>query len=383
MVAIAKATPFQANYQVALLDTDGTMLDILPTNRIQNLSYTRIINDYGDFTITISALDAAASYAQTTDLIVEIYRENIEGAGLQLEGTYLSRFYNVFEDENGQEWVIFAGYGLEHFLARRVLRPEDDPNSAGGLITYFGVADSLMRSLVLYQCVTPANDSARAISGLTVTPVDNIGFTWFVRKSYENLLDVLKEGAVKGVVDFWITRTTDANFEFNVGRRGTDRTRLTNYPSNPFVQFDPRRGNIFNPNLSVDRKAEKTFAYVLGQGLEDERYIFPVSVMQAGDSPWNRIEISTDSRTNEDDDTDGLYAAGLEALNDQGRLVEFSFEPNLNAAQGRYNIDWYLGDKVTAYYRGYTESLRIIKISIEVTGDGERVTPELKNDQDV
>lgn len=383
MVQMAKASAFEPNYQVQLIDTDGTSLDVLPMTRIQQLDYSRIINDFGDFTITISATDSAAEYAQTKDLIVEIYRENIQGGGLQLEGTYLSLLYNVFEDENGQEWVIFSGYSLEHLLARRVLRPEDDPNSAGGLVTYFGAADSLMRSLVLYQCVTPANDSSRIISGLSVTPVDNVGYPWFVRKSYENLLDVLKEGAVKGQVDFRITRTSDASFEFEALVIGTNRTKTNNYPSSPFVQFDPRRGNIFNPNLTIDRKGEKTFAYVLGQGLEDERYVFPVNVIQINDSPWNRIEITVDSRTNEDDDTDGLYAAGLEALNDQGQLVEFSFQPNQNAPQGRYNIDFFLGDRVTAYYRGYTTDLRIIKMSISVNGDGETVTPELKNEQDV
>ena len=379
---VAKADAFEGDYQVALLNTDGTLLDILTPKRIQTLTYSRILNDYGDFNITISGEDRAATYAQTVDLIVEIYRRNITGDILRLEGTYLSRYYNIFQDDNGQEWVIFAGFSLEHLLERRVIRPDDDPNAAGGFVTYAAAADSVMRSLVLYQAVTPNNDSGRTIPGLSVSPVDNIGYSWFVRTSYDNLLDVLKEGATKGKTDFWIERDSGATFTFYAGRIGTNRTATNNYPGSPFIQFDPRRMNMFNPNLTIDRKGEKTFCYVLGQGIEDERYVYPVSASQASDSPFNRVEVTTDAR-NEDNDTDGLNAAGIDVLNDEGRFIEFSFNPDMNAPQGKYNIDYFLGDYVTAVYKGYQTDLRIIKVSIEVTGDGESVTPTLTNEQTI
>lgn len=374
------ASAFEPNYQIALIHpSTGDLLDILDSTRWQELSYFRVINDYGEFSLTISGNDRAATHASILDLIVEIYRENYPGAGYEVEGTYFSRYYNPFEDENGHEWIIISGVSLEHLIYRRTIYVFDDPVNAGGFITRQEPADSLMRNLVLYQMVTPAIDSARTFPGLTCAAVANIGYTWGVRASSENVLDLLKEGAIKGQVDFRITRTTGANFVFESLVIGTDRTYSTNYPS-AYMLFDPRRGNMYSPNLNVDRKNEKTFCYVLGQGLEDERFIYPVSNSAQNDSPFNRIEVTTDARNNEDSDLDGLTAAGLETLNDQGSQIEFTFTPDLNAPDGKYNIDWFLGDRVTANYKDYMTDLRIFRVDVMVNAEGQTVTPQLTNE---
>lgn len=371
-------TPFQPDYQVLLISPTGTQIAVLDMSRIQSLAYSRVLNGHGQFSMTMSIDDPVFDYLDTLDLIVEIYRQNIYTRDLRVEATYFSRFYNIFENEDGQEFVIIAGNECTELLSTRIIRIEDDPNNAGGYVTYFGAADTVMRELVLYQCVTPANDSARAIPGFSVAAVSGVGYPVFPRESYTVLLDVLKNLAYKGNVDFRVTRLTGASFVFEALPIGTDRTYTNNYPSDPYILFDPKRGNLFTPNLMIDRKDEKTFCYVMGQGLEDERYIFPVNVSSIGDSPFNRREVTTDARNQEDDQTDGLIAAGLETLNDQGTKTEFSFVPDLNAPQGAYNIHWFLGDKVTAMYRNYQQDLRIIQVDVQVDGEGESVSPVLE-----
>ena len=71
-------------------------------------------------------------------------------------------------------------------------------------------------------------------------------------------------------------------------------------------------------------------------------------------------------------------AAGLEALEDKKMILDFSFTPNLDGLQGQYNVDWKLGDHVTAEYAGYTQDVRIQGISVSVA-ENESINIQLEN----
>lgn len=375
---------WKADYNLQFIHPDGTQLDLLNTERIVSFTYTRILNDIGSFQLTIDANDNAAQWLGVLDMLVNVYRRNQPMGDFDLDASYLTRYWERLEDEeSGEEFIIFSGVSLEHLLSRRVIVPEDDPVNAGGFVTRSGSGDTVMRDFVLYQCITPTINADRTIIGLTAAAVSGGFENVFQRRSYDSLIDVLKEITQKSIVDFRIVftgdpETTTMALEFQAQTIGTDRTKTTNYPTSPYLVFDPRRGNMFSPSLQIDRKEEKTFAYVAGQGLEDERIVFPViNAVAAAASLWNRTELLTDARNNEEGDVDGYISAGIDALNDQKAVTKFSFQPDLAVA--RYNINWFLGDKITAQYAGHQEDIRVGRVTITVDTD-ENIEIELYNE---
>lgn len=375
----------RGDYQCQLINPNGDQLDLLSMTRVVQLNYSRVLNDVGTFSLTLSANDDAAQHFGLLDMIVNVWRKNTPTGDYELDASYLTRYFGRLENEDDNtEYVVFGGYSLEHLLTRRVIVPPDDPVNAGGFVTRQGAGDTVMRDFVLYQCVTPAVNALRTITGLTVAAVVGTYDPTFQRRSYENLLEVLKEISQKSMVDFRIVYTGDVDsstmsFEFQATTIGTDKTKTNNYPTGAFLLFDPKRGNMHNPSITVDRKDEKTFAYVAGQGLEDERVVFPVvNANTVTLSIWNRCEIMTDARNNEAGDTDGFLSAGVDTLNDNKAETQFDFTPDLAAPSMLYNVDWLLGDKITAAYASYTEDLRIKSITINVQED-EEITIELAN----
>lgn len=373
-------------YQIEVLHPTGRRLDLLSMTRVVSLSYSIILNDISTFSFTISASDDMAQHFGLVDMVVNIWRKNQPTGEFELEKTYLTRYFARLENEDDNtEYIVFGGYSLEHLLARRVIVPADDPVNAGGLVTRAGAGDTVMRDFVLYQCITPAVNAVRIITGLTAAAVAGTYDPTFQRRSYDNLIDVLKEIVQKSKVDFEIVYTGDAesavmSFEFRATTIGADKTKTNNYPTGAFLLFDPRRANMVNPSITVDRKDEKTFAYVAGQGLEDERVVFPV--INAGVinlSIWNRIELMTDARLTEESDTDGYLSAGVDALNDAKAQTSFEFTPDLNAPSMLYNVDWNVGDFITASYGDYTEDLRIKSVTINIDED-EEISIELANE---
>ena len=59
-------------------------------------------------------------------------------------------------------------------------------------------------------------------------------------------------------------------------------------------------------------------------------------------------------------------------------ILDFSFTPDLDGLQGQYNVDWKVGDYVTAKYAGYTQDVRIQGISVSVAED-ESINVQLEN----
>lgn len=371
---------YQADYQLVVTNPNtGEQLDVLPATRFSDLTYTRVLNDVGVLSFTIESNDNLAQYKGVLDLIVDVYRRNDENSNFTIDNSYIIRYFNQFiEQESQDEYIIFGGVGLEDLLAAREILIQDDPLNADGYSTKFGAGSTVMLELVTDQIIAPFVNAERQFSGFTANDDPLIGYDVFQRLSGGNLLDILKECALKSVIDFRVAHNGSAAVEFITERIGTDRTYGTNYPFSPFLLFDPKRNNMINPSLTVDRRKEKTVCYVLGQGADDERYIFPVVVPAAGDSVWNRRETTTDARNNESVDTDGLQGAGLEALDKAKAEIIFDFTPDISVVQQRYNVDWFLGDRVTGNYGNYEQDYRITEVSITVNENGETIVPKLE-----
>lgn len=355
----------------------GETVAVLDSQRWRKLEYTRALNDLGSYSITFDATDPLAQYANTLDLIAEVRRRTIGSSTWVVEETYLTRLFDDFQDEDDINLMIFGGKDLSDFLGRRVVRPEDDPNQTPNSIKG-GTADSVMQSLVDEQCVNPFINTQRSIAGLSVAPINNIGQFVFQELNNDNVLEVLKGWAVKGRVDFEVRRDTGLSFIFYARAIGNVRTIAAGLAQADFVLFDPIRGNMHQPRLTRDRRNEKTIAYVMGQGPEEDREVLRVLGETWLDSPFNWIEGVTDSRSTEIGVFEGLQTAGLDFLRENQAIVTFDFEPDLEATGGVYKVDWDLGDTVSASYKGNNFTFRINSVDIIAEGNGETINITLQ-----
>lgn len=367
-----------SDYQIALYDpSTGGLLDVLDARRIEQLRYSRKLNDVGKFSLTIRGEDPAANYKQTRNLMVDIYRRNTATGDLEREDTYFLRKFEILED-NGQDYVILGGEHVHRLFRDRRIFPDDDPNGANGYSTKSGVADLVMYDYVLDQVISPAINTDRA-EPITNAPSMNLGLPIFQRKSIQNtLLSVLQEATVLGGVDFTLVRTTGANFLFTVGIVGRDVTYTSNYPSTPFVLYKPEFRNTKNPRFSDDYSKEVNIVYVGTQGIESDRLFTPVSIPNVS-LPFNRSESVTDAR--EIDDVSVLNAvntAGYEFLRTKEEIIKFTFD--IETTISRYNIDWFLGDRLTAMYQDYMQDVRVEEVEIEISGDSENIRPRFQQE---
>lgn len=352
----------------------GETVAVLDSQRWRTLHYVRELNGIGEYSLTFDATDTLAQYANTKDLIAEIRRRPIRSSAWVVEDTFLTRLFDDFQDENDINIMIFGGFNLNHFLARHVVRPEDDPNQTPNSIKG-GTADSVMQSLVDEQFVNPftAAGAARIIPGLSVAPINNVGDFVFQELNNDNILEVLKGWAVKGRVDFQIRRDIGLNYIFYAENIGNVRTVAAGLAQADFVLFDPKRGNMQQPRLTRDSRQEKTVAFVMGQGPEEDREVLRVLGDTWLDSPYNWIEGVTDSRSTEIGVFEGLQTAGLDYLRENQEVVTFDFEPDLQATGGIYKEDWDLGDTVSASYKGNDFTFRINAVTINIDANGESI----------
>jgi len=286
------------------------------------------------------------------------------------------RLVNIFSDENAIDWLVIAGDSALKIFDDVTVIPEDDPNGSNGYSTKSGASDIVMAGFVYDQCISPFTNTDRARDYISNAPLSVFGETVFARVEYQPLLKTLQDLTVQGAMDFVLERTTGANFQFRPLLLGRDLTYAANYPNMPYVLFSPELGNLKNPNLTIDRNNNITVTYVATQGIQESRLVFPVN---SGDEtlPLNRRENVIDNREIDDNTmlAEGVATAGAAELRDKQPVITFDFEIDTNASGARYQVDWVLGDKITARYLTYQEDLRIVEVELEMSGSSERITP--------
>ena len=362
-----------ANYQLYVLDTGGNAVDVLDGSRLLSLSYTRMVNDVATLSFTVLATDPMVLNAFKLDYFVEVYRNGAK------EETYQMKYWVYTQDED-REYVIFGGDSLEWMLRDRVIIPENDPLEANGYSTKGGVADGVMVQLVDEQVVGPTAFGIPGIPNLSTAPVFNIGADVFIRKAFQTVLETLQEVSVAGQADFDMVRTSGNAIEFRVLSEGSDKTYSSNFPLSPYVLFSKSRGNILSASLTYDRRQEVSIAIVQAQGIEEDRVNIPVEAPTRYDSIYNNRFTVVDSRSNEDNSSllDAARTAGYSALRDGGATITLEVQIDINAAGAQYNVDWVLGDRVTAEYAGLRRNFRIMEVQIEVSASNESIQPILK-----
>lgn len=372
-----------ADYQLVLIDiTTGALLDIIAQDRWEALTYNRILNDVSKMEFTVALSDNSSQY-RDLDTIMEVYRRPQNSQVMEREQTYLLRYHSIYYDEETEtEYITRGGVSCEDLLKRRIIFPADDPNNAGGYISYQDNAGTIMNAFASRMMSTPAVNADRIFPNMFFVTDPYTGNVIFQRRAWENLFDVIYDCSVKGDIDFELFRFLDntpvpPRFVFWPHKIGTDKSQTAHYPTSAYILFAPERANMRQPVLTLNRYDEKNVVYVLGQGTEGAREVLPVEGNTIPDSPYNRIEATTDARDVSYGVTDGFLTAGSAFLQENEPNITFDFVPDLDASQGQYRVDWDLGDIVTARYQGYTADFRILQVNIELTNDDENVTVNL------
>jgi hypothetical protein len=371
----------RARYQVAFFDNRGVLFQIHDLIGAEQLRYSRSLNTYGQFMMTLPA-DQADPRMMQKDALAWVLRTDPLTLQQTPEQVYLLRYADTVPGEMGDAFVI-EGYTPEHLLSRLIYDPNNDPDVANGYSTKGKTCATLMHEIVTEQVIAP-------LTGRPVYPgisthafvSDASPYVAFRKEvSEEYLLDLLADLAATYQTDFWLaftgidTRNGHPLFEFTTGRVGHDHSKLA-FPDGPYVYLTPSAGHLISPQLTLDAREEKTAVLVLGQGANGHRLIYRKHADTISDSPYNWIE--TVAQANQSDDLDAYTTAADTALDEGKAQVTFTFEP-VETAGARYREDWDVGDVLTVGHRGTELTMRVtdIELSAQASGEVIKVTAEL------
>lgn len=356
------------DYQISVLDTSGAVVYVYDGTGIYDCRYSRDLNAVGTLALVVPDQDGLASRFGL-DYFVELQRRSPLSGRLQVEDTFFVRLTQRFREGDEQRFVV-GGLSLNHLLARRVVDPDDDPAQAGGYSTKAGPADDVMVAYAREQAADLAS-AARQFPNFTVAASLSLGKALGQRLRHENLLEVFQTLAEQGGVDFLVRRVTDNTLRLDVAPIGSNKTKSYNYPLAPFVLVTPLRGNLSEPSLTFDRKAEKNFIYSKGQGQGSSRKLLKVAGATVFDSPYNRIEFAADARNADKASALQLLTEARSELSKMRPLREFTFNPTGSEPGLTYRDDFDLGDQVTVLWDDYEADLRIVGVEVSLSGSEE------------
>ena len=362
-----------ASYALYVLNAAGGRAALLDTTALAALRYERRLNAIAPAQFTLPLDDPRAALFQKHTLF-EVVRYP-DPATTQVEGTFMTTFRRRFADDDGRTWLIVSGVSLEFLLAQRHIDPRNDPLMAGGYSTKSDAVDTVMADLVYEQAGPGASahgsSPSQQVPYLTVQTPAGVGDTVPVRLGWENLLAVLKDLAEGDRMDFRIARTSAVNLVFYAAAVGSDRTKTTNYPGSPFVMLRPELGTLRRPELVEDWRDERTVVHLLGKGAGDSRDFIGSMADAVTETLYSYASVVHDIRQVESGAE--VLEQGYAALAKHRAKKTFTFE----ITHG-YREVWDVGDAVTVAWGDSQDDMRINAVTVDVSGDGETITPEVR-----
>ena len=359
------------SYELWLCDDHGVR--IAQIDYALGFSASRVVNGIGRCTVQLPNTFDTSLLAP--DRMIQVWRAPV-GGNLSLWRAYFLRRWQFLTLSDG-EIIMIYGPDVNELLTRRAVVAF----SGEAQCAKTDYADDMMKEIVtesLADGVAPTPDAGtRAWPDLTVAADVNLGptltdaFAWqqlMTASGSGVLIDISKAAKTAGTEVFFdivpnVITSKSINFQFvtNINQPGADLTDR--------VVFDQERGNLKTPSLDFDYESEINYVYGAGQGEAGSREIQQVyDADRYGASQWNRRETVRDARNQPD--ADGVREAARAELSEGRPKLRFSGVP-VDTEGTRFGIDWDMGDKVTARYRGYTFVSIIRAISISVNDAGE------------
>jgi len=363
------------SYQIRVDDAaTGNTNAVFSGEAFDDLKYSKVLDDVGLLAMTMP-YSAELMTIFTLDSLIDVQRTSPVTGRLQTEEVYLTRLTHHFR-EGDEEKLVIGAFSLNHLLARRIIDPADDSGAAGGYSTKAGPADDILVAYARQQCGDLCLTAQRRYPNFSVGASASVGDAVGRRLRYDNLLKIFQDVCSQSstiLMDFQITRLTGNTLRLTVYPIGRDLTRSHNYPFAPFVELNPLRGNLSDPSLLFDRKQELNYVYALAAGPGESRIVTRVAGDGVFDSPYNRIEFTTDVRNAERGAASTVQTSARAALFDKQAKKEFTFKPVGTEPGGIYGVDYTIGDLVTCTFGTDSFDLRITSAEITLSPDNEEI----------
>jgi hypothetical protein len=350
-------------------------------DKFDSLEFSHRVNDIGYFALTMTDTgnDDRLNLFEL-DGQVEVWR-SIPGLGVEpyIEFQGFHRALDIVTNTDGVTKVTSTGPDFNDLLGRRIVAYKEGTIRADK----DAPAETAMKEYVEENCGITADSTVvgRLIVGgfpnFSVEVTSGGGPQWKGSRAFENVLDVLKDIAWQTQIDFAVIPAGKAEFAFRtyLDQFGSDRS--VDSEDNQPVIFSIEFGYASAISYSYDRTDEANAVLVLGAGEKSlQETVTRYNDVHMAHSPWNQIEISRPGTAQEF--TYQLEQLGDEILEDMKALEVIEFTPLQQGSQ-MYGLHYFLGDRVTARYRGLETIKRIIGIDIVVEETGERITLEVED----
>lgn len=378
-----------ARYYVVLKDVNGNQLAIFD-NPI-SIHFEKRVNEVGSYILTFADNgDGRFSYFGL-DSRVEIYR-SIPAGGLkpycEFYGFHRTSSFEV--SDSGEAIFTSSGFDYNSLLQRSTVAYKAGTIRADKSIE----SETAIKEYVEENCGITADDTVvgrlyqGGFPGFIVEGSQGYGAIWTGSRAFENLLDVIKDIALFGNLDFavlpngngFIFRTFPEQLGENRTTEGLyDGKGVNSYGNQPVV-FSIRYGNVSDIKYTYDRSREANVVIVPGKGDGSTRTTVTVAdTTLIDDSPYNRIETSRSAGSyDEDFETYSLTTSGQETLNElrPQHIIEFS---PLQQPSTLYGLHYFLGDKITVEFKGVDYHKKVVGVSADFDDDREKIGIEFSD----
>lgn len=355
-------------YKAILKDQAGTK--VAEFDNWRKLEYSKRVGDIGDYVLELDANDPRVPLFEL-DGQLEVYRKDFANNldwYIDFEGLHRAPVRRV--SERGEFVFNSVGVGYNDLLARRVIGYKSGTVRA----VKNAPADTVMIEYVEENCgpsATIANGRLYegAIAGFFTQASDGNGATWSGDRSFELVLDVLKEISKFSSIDFDVVGAGDAIYAFRTyaDQLGLDRTTLgldtttgLNAAGNAPVVFSVEGATIKDMMYSDDHLSEVNVVFVLGKGDGSTRtVIVRDNVAAITSSLINQREVARSASKNEFEYQ--LITFGDETLEAMKAVESIAFNP-LQQSSTVYGRDFGIGDKITVRNEGVDYHKRIVAL---------------------
>ena len=362
-------------YNVKLRNPDGIVLNFTMPNAsfIWTLSEMAV----GSLQMTIPG-GLVAETDITPESRLELWRRIDKGASQLVGGQWLVNLKSI---RGNSQNIYLEAVDFNGLLDNRIIDyPAATEQVTNAYTDKTDEADNVIKAFVRENLSTLATDTARRISGLTVTADVSAAPSITKQASRKSLLTTLQDIALDSLAQGtyltwgWLFEENNVTFDtrtvawgVNHGSTGSDT-----------LIINRERGSLLNPEMMDDYTRERNVIKIGGMGEGSGRVIGSATSDRATATPFSRKEYFT-SGTN----TDSTATLNAEA---NAKLMEYRARRTLTARLAetealRYGINVNFGDVVIAEYAGHSFDCHLSTVKGTVRGGVEELEIGLKGEE--
>jgi hypothetical protein len=392
-----------ARYLIELVNTDSETLDWY--DRWESISFSHKLNDIGRYTITLNEsgnLLPDRFNKIVLDSMLVVHRE-VPGCGLDMYPEFSGLHRKTTKRfADGVKLFISNGFHLNEILSRRVVAANEGTiraDKSGGIEImgeyvdenlFWGAAGGVRGERYFYPepGEEPPVEAYGWMPGFSwqIESVHPRAPVWSGSRSFDNLLDVLKDIGLFMSVDFHVFDARYAGATWtpyalklygegigeNHSMTDLDARGMNTFGYRPVV-FSPDHENVEVFEWDEDASSEANRIFVLGQGEKSTRAVLPITNdWEAQSSPINLREIA--GSASDQEFVFQMQEYGWSQLKEREKISSFTITPRQTPG-ALYGKHYHFGDTVSVLWEGEYHNRRITELDINIDKDGvEKIT---------